>query len=263
MKTSLTRDHGWTSPWLPIGEPGEGSRVIAQGQTVRRGDMALEATGTCIIERQFPEVSSGVLSIEMDVMAENTTIGVTHHNVFFDPVYNDMLGELREKCPTLGLNHPLDSVLKVYASGGDNRWAFRWHYPYAWPEVGGNTLPRFYVIDGEGTRRKGLEPTDFRIEDKTWYTVEAALDFAAHAWRFQVDGVAFDAQGKFGREMAWWQNAAVLNTLRLTFIYSGRHWIDAIRIRHNDELIAGTGFSQQDGYAPGRPVTEMHEAGQA
>lgn len=260
---SPIRDQGWTSPWLLVDKPDHDGTALTQDQTVRKGDMALEATGTRIIERHFSDVSSGVLSIEMTVMAENTNIGVTHHNVFFDPAYDDRLGALREADHTLGLNHPLDSVMKAYASDGGCQWAFRWHYPYAWPEVGGNTYPRFYVMDGQGTKRRGLEATDFRIEDNTWYNVTTILDFTTQTWQFQVDGVAFEPPGKPGRAMAWARSPAVINTLRLTFLYSGRHWINSIRISHNDELIAGTGFSQQDGYAPGRPVTEMHAVGQA
>lgn len=248
------RDQGWTSPWVFAGDAGDADKVLVQGDVALEGDMALVSTGTGAIERSFPPVSSGRLEIETVVRFENSDIGVTHHNVFFDPVYDELLGDLRANIPTLGLNHPRDSVLKVYAADSANRWAFRWHAPYAWPEVGGNAFPRFYVIDGEGSRRKGIEPTDFAVLDDTWYRVTAVLHFAPRRWEFFVDGVKFDAPGKFGREMAWWHDSADLSKIRLSFTYAGRNWIDSIRIRHDDRLIAGCGFDAEDGYRAGAPV---------
>ena len=55
----------------------------------------------------------------------------------------------------------------VVDANQDGSWAFRRRHPYAWPEVGGNTFPRFYVIDGRGQKRKGLEYTDMEVEAGT------------------------------------------------------------------------------------------------
>ncbi len=247
-------DRGWTSPWVFVGDAGDADRVLVQGDIALEGNTALESTGTAAIERSFPTITSGRLEIEMVVRFEHTNIGVTHHNVFFDPAYDRLLGDLRTKIPTLGLDHPLDSVLKVYAADSDNRWAFRWYAPYAWPEIGGNAYPRFYVIDGEGSRRKGIEPTDFAVHDDTWYRVAAVLHFTPRRWELFVDGVKFDAPGKLGREMAWWQDAVDVSKIRLAFIYAGRNWIDSIRIRHDDRQIAACGFNAEDGYRVGGPV---------
>jgi len=256
------RDQGWTSPWVFAGEADAADKVLVQSAIALEGDMALVSTATAVIERSFPPVSSGRLKIEMAVRLENPNIGVTHHNVFFDPAYDELLAELRKQIPTLGLNHPSDSVLKVYAADSANRWAFRWHCPYAWPEAGGNAFPRFYVIDGKGSKRKGLEPTDFAIEADTWYRVAAVLHFEPRHWEFFVDGVKFDAPGKFGRDMAWWQSSADVSKIRLTFVYGGRNWIDSIRIWHDDREIATCGFNGADGYAAGKPVAGRPASGE-
>ena len=54
--------------------------------------MALMTTATCAIERHFPETSSGILAIEMVV---------------------------RSECPTVTIDDPESSVLKVYAGNAD------------------------------------------------------------------------------------------------------------------------------------------------
>jgi len=188
--------------------------------------MALMTTATCAVERHFPRVSSGILSLEMAVRSEN---------------------------PTVTLDDPESSVLKVYAADAsqDGSWAFRWHHPYAWPEVGGNTYPRFYVIDGRGQKRKGLEYTDIEVEAGRWYRVDAVLNLDARTWQFWVDGVQFDAAAQLGHEMAWWKTPDSLNKVRIQSVYSGKNWIDSIAVRHNRELLAFASFDRADGYMPG------------
>ena len=187
--------------------------------------MALMTTATCAIERHFPETSSGILAIEMVV---------------------------RSECPTVTIDDPESSVLKVYAGNADQdgSWAFRWHHPYAWPEVGGNTFPRFYVIDGRGQKRKGLEYTDIEVEAGTWYRVDAVLNLDVQTWQFRVDGAPFDAVEKLGHEMAWWKTSITLNKVRIQSVYSGKNWIDSVAVRHNGEIFAFSNFQRADGYAP-------------
>jgi len=228
-------DRGWSSPWIFAGgsehDKGKDARenLCARSGIAVEGDMALVTMGTGVLERHFPAVSSGILKIQIHVRLEN---------------------------PTIVINQPNDSVLKVYASDADKPggWAFRWHYPYAWPEVGGNTVPRFYVADGSGAKRKGLWPTDFYIEADTWYKVDAVLNFDNRTWEFWVDDVKLDAVGKFGHELSWWQSATKLSNLRITSVYAGRNWIDAITISHNGKVIASTGFNSADGYEDGKSI---------
>ena len=186
------RDPGWTSPWIFAGEAGAEKHFFAQSAVAVEGDMALEMAAAGALERSFPKVASGILSIEMHVRLEKATVDVEDGRA---------------------------SVLKVYAADEENNWAFRWHYPFAWPEVGGNTYPRFYVIDGLGKKRKGLEYTDIRVEPVTWYKTAVVLNLGTKIWEFWVDDVKLDAVKAFGHEMAWWQNKrddAYLSKLRIT-----------------------------------------------
>lgn len=248
-------DQGWTSPWLWAGgDSDDRSRVVTQPDVTAEGDLALVTTGTAAIERCFPAVSSGILTLGMCVRVENPDIGLTHHRTVLE-IPDPRLKALLEEHYTLGLNHPRDSVLKVYAMDREGQLALRWHYPYAWPEVGGNTYPRFYVLDAKGEKRKGLEATDFRVESDTWYEVAAALDLDARTWEFRVDDVKFDYPAKCGREMALKQTGE-LSTLRLTAVQGGRNWIDSITIRHDGKLLASTGFSRDDGYAANETVID-------
>jgi len=224
------RDRGWTSPWLFAGDRTEKTKYIrAQRDVVFEGDMALEMSMGTVIDRHFPPVSSGVLKIEMYVRPDTVTVDI---------------------------KHPKACVIKVYASDADKAggWAFRWHYPFAWPEVGGNTYPRFYVIDGKGKKRKGLEHTDFRIEAGKWYKVAAVLHFATKTWEFWVNDTKYDYPKLFGREMSWWQRPGKLSNLRITNAGYGKDWIDSIKIYHNGKLIASTGFDSDEGYEPGKSI---------
>ena len=84
----------------------------------------------------------------------------------------------------------------------------------------------------------------------------ALLDLDQQTGEFYVDGVKFDAKGLLGHELAWWQHPAQLSKLRLTCIYAGQNWIDAIRIWHNGKEWAGTGFNSKDGYEEGQSVVD-------
>jgi len=135
----------------------------------------------------------------------------------------------------------------------------RWHFPWAWPAIGGNTVPRFYVVDGGGGKRKGLEYTDILIQSNKWYTVASVLDCDNHTWEFWVDGQKFDPHFNVGRsQMKWWKTSAQeVDTIRVSTW--GTNWIDAFRIYHDDELIASTDFTAQEGYVTGRSIFDFHE----
>lgn len=223
------RDKGWTSPWIFSGEAGSEKEFFAQRAVAVEGDMSLEMAATGALERHFPRVSSGTLHIEIYVRLQKATVDIEDADA---------------------------SVLKVYAADDEDNWAFRWHYPFAWPEVGANVYPRFYVIDGLGKKRKGIEPTDVRAEPDRWYRTAAILDFSARTWAFWVDETKF-AVPEEEREMAWWQQrdgAAHLSKLRITSAAGGKNWLGAIRIWHDDELLASTGFNNEEGYTEGLSV---------
>ena len=220
-------DYGWTTPWSLPGQTGRESEFFTQSDVTAEGDMALEMAGPGALERRFPALSAGVVKIEMHVRPETVTVDITDEKA---------------------------SVLKVYAADENNNWAVRWHYPFAWPEVGGNVYPRFYVIDGKGTKKKGIEPTDVRVEAGTWYKVAAVLDVGAKTWQFSVDDVQLDAMGKFGREMEWWKKPSDLCKIRIGNAGGGRNWIDLVQVWHDGKLHARTGFNSDEGYAAGKTV---------
>ena len=142
----------------------------------------------------------------------------------------------------------------LYDSRKPGSWTMRWHFPWAWPEIGGNTVPRFYVTDGGGRKRKGLEFTDLLIESETWYRVATVLDLERATWEFHIDGRKFDTQANLGRsELLWWKTSAEgVDTLR--FAASGRNLVDAFRVYHDDQLIAATDFTSDEGYRPGHSL---------
>ena len=130
----------------------------------------------------------------------------------------------------------------------------RWHFPWAWPAIGGNTVPRFYVVDGGGGKRKGLEYTDILMEPNTWYKVATVLNLDNKTWEFWVDDRKFDTQINLNRpNMGWWQSSAKAVD-KLRFSASGLNWIDSFRIYHNEKLIASTDFTSQEGYLADRSI---------
>ena len=155
------------------------NHATLQRQGESTAEMAIAATGPITMERKFPRVSSGTLKVECRIRPRHVTVEV---------------------------NSPGASVMKMYLrdSRHEGSWAMRWHYPWAWPLIGGNTVPRFYVIDGAGNKRKGLESTDILMESRTWYTVAAVLSFRNKTWEFWVDGKQFDAQVNLGRSQMKW-----------------------------------------------------------
>lgn len=227
------RDFGWLSPWQTLdGQNPDNAKL--QVQVKSTGQMAIDATGLIIIERRFPGVSSGILKAEFRVRPKDVSIEV---------------------------NNPTASVMKTYLwdSRKSGSWTMRWHFPWAWPAIGGNTVPRFYVVDGGGGKRKGLEYTDILIQSNKWYTVASVLDCDNHTWEFWVDGQKFDPHFNVGRsQMKWWKTSAQeVDTIRVSTW--GTNWIDAFRIYHNDELIASTDFTAQEGYVTGRSIFDFHE----
>ena len=227
------RDRGWTSPWH-LSANGE-HQIVTQSNVVGAGDLALEMGSAAALERSFPPVSCGILKIEMSVRLQKATIDIEDSNA---------------------------SVLKVYAGDREDNWACRWHYPFAWPEVGGNIYPRFYVIDGLGKKRKGIEYTEVRAQPERWYRTAAILNFASRTWEYWVDGVRVDPAQHAGRAMAWWQSgaeSAYLSKVRIASTAQGKNWIDAISIWHDGALLAHTAFNCAEGYAEGKsPLGERH-----
>lgn len=222
------RDFGWTTRWLMAGEQDpENARL--QTEVTSTGEMALATTDGITIERQFPPVSSGTLKVEWRVRPRHVTIEV---------------------------NSPGASTMKTYLfdSQVEGSWTMRWHYAWAWPAIGGNTVPRFYVVDGGGNKRKGLEFTDILIESKTWYTVATVLNLDDKTWQFWVDGQKFDTEVNLGRpEMRWWKTQAKVVD-RLRFYATGWNWVDSFRVYHNDQLIASTDFTSEEGYVADRSI---------
>ena len=230
LLTTSLNDYGWTSPWRFSGEEGAGHAFRLQHIVSSTGDGALEMAAPGALERDFPPIERGILRIELRVQLEKAGIDIADEET---------------------------SVLKVYAGDADDNWAFRWHYPFAWPEVGGNVFPRFYVIDGRGTRRKGLEPTLVETLPKRWYEIVTILHLATRTWEFRVDKTPFDARNLLGHELTWWQVASEhprVCKLRLTSATQGKNWIDHIAIWHDDNLLARTDFTRDEGYRIGRSV---------
>jgi len=225
-------DFGWTSPWLKVFENHDPENARIQAEIVSTGEMAIAGAGTVTIERRFPGVSSGKLKVEYRV---------------------------RPRFVTIEVNSPEASVMKMYLSDSqrEGSWTMRWHYPWAWPAIGGNTVPRFYIADGSGRKRKGLEYTDILIESKTWYTVATVLDCDNKTWEFWVDGQKFDTQVNLGRPaMSWWKTSAQqVDNLRFTSF--GWQVIDSFRVYHDDRLIASTDFTTEEGYVSGRSIFEF------
>lgn len=216
------RDFGWTSPWALV-QASTPRSALLQSTVKSTGEMAIAASDVVVMERRFPAVSSGELKVEFRVRPRHVTVEV---------------------------NSPGASVMKVYLHASDRAgsWTMRWHYPWAWPGIGGNTVPRFYVIDGRGSKRKGLEYTDILIESKTWYTVSTLLDLDRKTWEFRVNGEKFDSQVNLGRtQMRWWKtDAQKVDSLRI--LSTGWNWIDSFRIYHDDRLIAKSDFTAEEGY---------------
>ena len=215
--SASSEDCGWTSPWRLIGEEKSRTAFRIEDADAGTGGNALEMGAPGALERDFPPVVDGTLRIELRVRLEKTGIDITDAET---------------------------SVLKVYAGDAVDNWAYRWHYPFAWPEVGGNVFPRFYVIDSLGTRRKGLEPTPFEALPDRWYETAAILHMAAKTWEFWVDGVSFDAPEQLGHEMVWWQssNKPQLSKVRLSNASKGKNWIDHIAVWHGDDLLTRSNF---------------------
>lgn len=225
---SPLRDFGWTSRWVMIQEKTQG-RTRLQPVIKSTGEFAIEATDVIVLERRFPAVSSGKLKVEY---------------------------RLRPRYVTVEVHAPGASGMKTYLrdSRVEGSWTMRWHYPWAWPAIGGNTVPRFYVIDGRGSKRKGLEYTDILMRSERWYTVATVLNLDDKSWEFWVDGQKFDSGVHLGRStMRWWKTAAQqVDTLR--FMSHGTNWIDSFRVYHDDELIASTDFTAEEGYLPGQSL---------
>lgn len=232
----MLRDFGWTSPWRK--GPGDNpANARLQTKVKSTGELAIATVGSIMIERQFPRVTSGRLKVEYRVRPKHVTVEV---------------------------NSPGASVMKTYLydSRRQDSWTMRWHFPWAWPAIGGNTVPRFYVTDGAGQKRKGLEFTDLLMKSKTWYRVATILDLDRKTWEFWVDGKKFDTNVNLKRsEMRWWKTSAEgVDVLRFTA--SGWHWVDAFRVYHNDRLIAKTDFTSEEGYVPSRSIFAFDYAGE-
>jgi len=227
-------DFGWTSPWVMASEQDpENARL--QTLVKSTGEMAIATAESITIERQFPRVGSGTLKVEYRVRPKHVTVEV---------------------------NSPGASTIKTYLydSQREASWTMRWHYAWAWPAIGGNTVPRFYVVDGRGSKRKGLEYTDILIESKTWYTVATVLNLDDKTWQFWVDGQKFDTQVNLGRaDMRWWKTSAD-EVDRLRFGSSGWNWVDSFRVYHDDQLIASTDFTSEEGYVADRSIFSFQHA---
>ncbi|MFH1615234.1 MAG: sialidase family protein [Planctomycetota bacterium] len=240
-------DFGWATPWKFIpGRAGTKKDYFAQNAIKADGDMALELARPGTIERHFPPIDSGILEIEMRLYMEQE-----------NSVDNLDTTNKHAKIPYIKATEPYElfidpnkiSGIKAYVSGDDNEWAYRWHCPFAWWETGGNyEMPRFYVCEGKGKKKKGMEYTDFRADSGQWYKIVTILDFATKTWQFWIDDVKFDYPARFGREMAWWHNTSVLNKIRFTNGSQGKSWIDSVKIRHNGKLIAASYFDSPGGY---------------
>ena len=217
-------DQGWTTEWTFGGGAGDTSSFFTQSGITQEGDMALEMASSGAIERGFPSISSGILRIDTHVRPDKVTVDI---------------------------NDSTASVIKVYAANHNDAWAFRWHYPFAWPEVGGNTFPRFYVVDGPG---KNLMFTDVPVAADQWYKVSAVLDFDTRKWELLVDDVKFDAVGQLGHELGWWNSPSSLDKLRITSSVFGKNWVDAVTIWHDGDLLASTGFNSDEGYELGETI---------
>jgi len=231
-KQGAVSEHGWTSPWLTSGPGGKKEHAITQKQIRATGEMAVATTGGIGIVRHFPDVKSGILKIEFRV---------------------------RFEYPTAEVNHPKSSVLKVYIWDKDRHRSFvlRWHTPYAWPEIGGNTIPRFYVTDANCRKRKGLEYTDLLALPHKWHKVATVLELDKKTYQLWVDDVKFDTQRNLGRgDLAWTARPPKLSAFTLSS-RSGGIWFDAFRIWHDNKLIAATDFNAADGYVAGKSIFDI------
>jgi len=211
----------------------------------------LEMAKPGTIERHLPDITSGILKIEMRIRLEKKP---TVDNLHWDSKYaKKPYIPAGENYRLIKSNRKL-SCLKVYAANENNRWAYRWHYPFAWWEIDGNSVPQFYICEGRGSKKKGMEYTGFTVTSGRWYTVTTVLNFGTKTWEFWVDGTKFDYPTRFGREMAWWHKSDKLNKIRITNAALGRNWIDSIRVFHNGRLIAVCGFDSDGGYENGKSV---------
>ena len=212
-------DFGWTSPWQPARKGIRLEHLIVQKKVKATGDMALAMTGPVIFFRRFPDVSSGVIKIDCRV---------------------------RFRYPTVEVNHPDSSVIKVYLYNKDatHSFAWRWHTPYAWPRAGGNTMPRFYV------GKTGGDYTNFGIQPHRWYKVTTVSNLDARTWQFLVDDVPYDPAAYQGRGPLRMKGMEKVNAFEVS-ARTGGMWLDGLRIWHDDRLIAASDFNEADGYVPG------------
>ena len=172
-KVEPKADFGWTTPWTFVpGRTGTEDDLFAQSKVKAEGDMGLNMAKPGTLERLFPPVSSGILEVEISQRFEqdnsvknlDTTnkhakkpyiVAQEHYQLFIDP----------NKA----------SRLKTYV-GWQTAWAYRIHAPFAWWEIDGNyEMPRFYVIEGKGKKKRGMEYTDFEARGNRWYKVVTIL----------------------------------------------------------------------------------------
>ena len=223
---------GWTSPWTLVrqGHRGDAAKLTPQEQIAADGSMSLEMRGSAIIERCFPLVKAGILKVQMRVRPDKTTSDI-----------ND-----RDSA----------SILKVHITDENGREAIRLHYPFAWPAIGGQAMPQFYVVDGRGNKRRGVEFTGMKVEAGRWFQIVAILNLNEKTWQLHVDGKRFDAPRILGHEMAWQKGPTTLGRLRISNAGTQTNWVDSIRITHNDRVIASTGFESDEGCLVGKPILD-------
>jgi len=252
-KSKTHADFGWRAPWRFIpGRAGTEADLFAQGQTKTEGDMALEMAKQGTIERHFLPVASGILEIEMRLRFEQEP---SVDNLDTSSKYAQVPYIPAETGYQLFIDPSKISGIKAYVADENNQWAYRWHSPFAWWEVGGNyEMPRFYVCEGKGAKKKGMEYTDFRARANHWYKIVTVMDFATKTWQFWVDDVKFDYPDRHGREMAWWRSPSTLSKINLTNAADGKSWIDSVKIRHNGKLVAASFFDSAGGYEEGKTI---------
>ena len=229
--TGPTRDHGWVSPWLAWKSPQRAKWAVAQEQVKHTGGMAVALSHGAALSRNFPDVRSGILQIDLHIR--------------FAYVASTIYGGK-------------SSGIKVYVGDKDkgHSFAWRWHAPAAWPEIGGNTIPRFYVMDRSGRKRKGLEYTNFMVVPYQWHKVTTVTDLDDHTWQFWVDGVKFDTQMDLGRAEMATRRTEKLNTIFMSTSGS-TIWLDGLRVWHNNRLIAACDVDVQDGYVADRSIVGL------
>ena len=252
-KTESKADFGWTTPWKFIpGRSGSADDLLAQSKNKIEGDMALETAKPGTLERNFSPISSGIVEIEMRLKMEKQG---KVDNLYTDIKYAKKPYVNATKDHRLYIDANETSTIKFYAADEKNRWIFRWHYPFAWWQIGGNyDKPQFYVIDGKGSKKKGMEFTNITAKANHWYKIVSVLDCDTKKWQFWVDGVKFDYPARFNREMSWWQDASEVSKIRFTNCDPGKNWIDSVKIRHNGKLIAASYFDSAGGYEEGKSV---------